>query len=213
MRDYTGISDEELIIMLRDGENEIMEYLLDKYKNLVRKKAASFFLLGGDDQDLIQEGMIGLFKAIRDYDPGRDASFFTFAELCISRNIYSAVQKFGRKKHSPLNGYVSLSYGGESGDKFGSDEEKVSIEAIEGLLPGNMGLNPEELFISREKVSMIEKFIDEELSSLEKQVLELHVTGMNYTEIAKVLERDEKSTDNALFRIKKKIRTYIEENM
>lgn len=213
MRDYTGISDEELIIMLRDGENEIMEYLLDKYKNLVRKKAASFFLLGGDDQDLIQEGMIGLFKAIRDYDPGRDASFFTFAELCISRNIYSAVQRFGRKKHSPLNSYVSLSCGGETGDKFGSDEEKVSIEAIEGLLPGNMGLNPEELFISREKVSMIEKFIEEELSSLEKQVLELHVTGMNYTEIAKVLERDEKSTDNALFRIKKKIRSYIEENM
>lgn len=213
MRDYSGITDEELIIMLRDGEEEIMEYLLDKYKNLVRKKAASFFLLGGDDQDLIQEGMIGLFKAIRDYDPGRDASFFTFAELCISRNIYSAVQRFGRKKHAPLNFYVSLSGGDNTDEKFGSDEERVSIEAIEGLLPGNMGVNPEELFIGQEKEQMIERFIEAELSDLEKQVLELHVTGMNYTEIAKVLERDEKSTDNALFRIKKKIRTYIEENM
>ena len=105
---YENVSDEELIVRLRQGETQITDYIMDKYKHLVRKKAKSMFILGGDNDDLIQEGMIGLFKAIRDYDIGRDASFFTFADLCISRQMYNAVQAARREKHAPLNSYISL---------------------------------------------------------------------------------------------------------
>ena len=111
MNRYETYSDEELILLLRDGDNRIMDYIMEKYKGLVRNKAKSMYLLGADNEDLIQEGMIGLFKAVRDYDAGRDASFYTFADLCISRQMYTAVQASGRKKHAPLNSYVSISPG------------------------------------------------------------------------------------------------------
>lgn len=197
---YEQVSDEELIDRLRDGEEQIIDYIMDKYKNLVRSKAGSMFILGADREDLIQEGMIGLFKAMRDYDSGRDASFFTFAELCISRQMYSAVQAAGRMKHIPLNSYISL-YGNSS-------EHEEDENGIIGMLADN-GLNPEDLFIDKENVEQLEKRMEQELSSFEKQVLDLYLTGMSYSQIAKVLGRDEKSTDNALQRLKGKVKKMI----
>lgn len=196
MKGYHDFTDEELIIRARDGEEEIIEYLMDKYKNLVRSKASTMFILGADREDLIQEGMIGLFKAVRDYDSGRDASFYTFAELCISRQMYTALQASGRKKHSPLNTYVSIYQG---------HDEEEGTELIEAL-ENHRERNPEEILIDKENVADIEKIIENDLSSFEKQVLELSMTGMGYVEIAKLLGKDVKSTDNALSRVKTKIR-------
>ncbi len=204
---YDNCTDEELIERLRDGEEQIMEYLMDKYKNLVRSKAKSMYILGGDTQDLIQEGMIGLFKAVRDYDSGRDASFYTFAQLCVSRNIYSAVQKSGRKKHAPLNFYTSI-YASEGGKEDAGVSEYHS--AVELMADGEVS-NPEEILISQENMEQLQKYIEEELSAFEIQVLELHITGMGYVEIAKVLGRDEKSTDNALQRIRTKLKRYMKQ--
>ena len=175
---YEEMTDEELIDQLREGDRQVMDYICDKYKNLVRSKAKSMYILGGDSEDLIQEGMIGLFKAVRDYDCGRDASFYTFADLCISRQMYTAVQASKRLKHSPLNSYVSL---------YERSSEGTDKERVEDL----------------------ERAIETELSSFEKQVLDLYLTGMSYTQIAKVLGRDEKSTDNALQRLKSKIRRLV----
>lgn len=200
--DYTQYSDEELLIRLRDGEQGITDHIMNKYKNLVRSKAKSMYILGADSEDLIQEGMIGLFKAIRDYDSGRDASFFTFADLCVSRQMYTAVQASRRQKHIPLNNYISL-YGNAS-EGQGSEEE-----ALVNVLASGSGLNPEELVIDKENVDRLEMLIERELSSFEKQVLDLYLTGMRYQQIAKVLGRDDKSTDNALQRIKTKLRKAI----
>ena len=204
-KDYLSYSDEELIGRLRDGEESITEYLMDKYKNLVRSKAKSMYILGADNEDLIQEGMIGLFKALRDYDSGRDASFLTFADLCVSRQMYTAVQASKRQKHIPLNTYVSL-YGSAGRNHDGEEEELVNVifDAAEQ--------SPEEVVIDRENVIQLEQMIERELSSFEKQVLDLYLTGMGYQQIAKVLGRDEKSTDNALQRIKTKLRKAIGQN-
>lgn len=200
MPDLEQAADEELIVRLRDGEQQITDYIMEKYKNLVRSKAGSMYILGADRDDLIQEGMIGLFKAIRDFDSGRDASFFTFAELCISRQMYSAVQAAGRMKHIPLNTYISL-YG--NGAEHGEEEE-----GIQSILADH-GLNPEDFVIDKENVEQLEKRMEQELSSFEKQVLDLYITGMSYSQIARVLGRDEKSTDNALQRLKSKIKKMI----
>ena len=198
---YDGVSDEELIDRLRQGENGITDHLLDKYKNLVRSNAQSMFILGADNDDLIQEGMIGLFKAIRDYDSGRDASFFTFADLCISRQMYNAVQASQRQKHIPLNSYISLyaqvDREAEEGQEFG---ETISSRTEPSL---------EEMVIGKETAKALEEQITQELSDFENQVLDLHLTGMTYVQIAKVLGRDEKSTDNALQRVKTKVRKLI----
>lgn len=198
---YRQYSDGELIDRLRRGETAIMDYICDKYKNLVRRKAKSMFILGGDSEDLIQEGMIGLFKAVQDYDMGRDASFCTFAELCINRQMYTAVQAAKRKKHFPLNFYVSL-----DGEETGEDREGPGLSE---LLADRTKLNPEELFLDKERVAYLEKLIEEELSDFEKQVLDLYITGMSYSQIAKVLGRDEKATDNALQRLKSKIKKML----
>lgn len=198
MKDYSGCSDEELIIKLRDGEDAVTDFIMEKYKDLVKSKAKSMYILGADTEDLIQEGMIGLFKAVRDYDCGRDASFYTFAELCVSRQMYTAVRASGRKKHLPLNGYISLY--GNSGDN-----EEMSLVNI---LPAVDGGNPETMVIDRENFENLEHVIEEQLSQMEKEVLDLHMTGMSYTEIAKVLGRDLKSTDNALQRIRTKLKKY-----
>ena len=197
--DYETSKYEELILRIRDGEEKITDYIMEKYKNLVRSKAGSMYILGADREDLIQEGMIGLFKAIRDYDIGRDASFATFADLCVARQMYTAVQAAGRKKHAPLNSYVSL-YAGNGSDK--TEEEKELLDS----LVSRDEQNPEELLIDRENVERIEKAIESELSSFERQVLDLYLTGMKYTEIARVLGKDDKSTDNALQRCRSKIR-------
>ena len=200
---YTNIVDEELIGRLRDGEAAIIDFIIDKYKNLVRSKAKSMFILGADNEDLIQEGMIGLFKAIRDYDSGRDASFFTFADLCISRQMYTAIQASGRKKHSPLNSYISL-----YSATFGNDGEDGGVELVH-IIASDTDRNPEEMLIDKENVEVLENRIDKELSGFEKQVLDLHLTGMSYIQIAKVLGKDEKSTDNALQRIKGKLKKML----
>lgn len=198
-RGYEKYSDEELIDRLRDGEDSITEYLMNKYKNLVRNKAKSMYILGADSEDLIQEGMIGLFKALRDYDSGRDASFLTFADLCVSRQMYTAVQASRRLKHIPLNTYISL-YGNVSTNREGEQEK------LENVLTARADQSPEEVVIDRENVVQLEKAIEQELSSFEKQVLDLYLTGMGYQQIAKVLGKDDKSTDNALQRIKAKLK-------
>ncbi len=200
---YGQCSDEELILRLRDGEEDITDYIMDKYKNLVKSKAKSMYILGADSDDLIQEGMIGLFKAVRDYDSGRDASFFTFADLCISRQMYTAVQASRRQKHAPLNSYISLYSHVASGGEQGEEAELVS------LLAAKAELSPEEMVIDKENVENVERAIERELSTFEKQVLDLHLTGMGYIQIAKVLGRDEKSADNALQRIKGKLKKAI----
>lgn len=201
-RNYEQASDEELIEQLRDGENAVMDYIMDKYKFLVRSKAQAMYILGADTEDLIQEGMIGLFKAVRDYDCGRDASFYTFADLCISRQMYSAVRASNCQKHLSLNTYISL-----NSAPFGENGEETMVLA--DVMSRGEGSNPEELFLDKERVSYLEKKIEEELSDFEKEVLDLYLIGMSYSQIAKVLGRDDKSTDNALQRLKFKIRKLL----
>lgn len=197
---YEHTSDEELIDRLREGENSIVDFIMDKYKNMVKSKAKSMYILGADTQDLIQEGMIGLFKAVRDYDCGRDASFYTFADLCVSRQMYTAIQASRRKKHWPLNSYVSLN---------GETQSREEDSFLQDVLPGDFNNNPENLVLDKERTEFLEMQIDRELSTFEKQVLDLQLTGMSYSQIAKVLGRDEKSTDNALQRVKTKIRKIL----
>lgn len=203
VRDYNEYTDEELILLLREGETAVTDYIMEKYKNLVRSKAKSMFILGADKDDLIQEGMIGLFKAIRDYDSGRDASFFTFADLCVSRQMYTAVQSSNRKKHEPLNKYISLNASSEE-----IVEDSVGQEFM-NMLANSIDQSPEEIIIDRENIKLLSEKIEQELSAFEKQVYDLHLTGMVYTDIAKVLGKDEKSTDNALQRIKNKLRKIL----
>lgn len=198
MQDYEKYTDEELIVRIRDGKNEISDYIITKYKNLVRGKVKSMYLLGGDMEDLIQEGMIGLYKAIRDYDAGRDASFFTFADICVSRQVFSAIEKDSRKKHGPLNTSISLDV--KTGD--GESGESVLASVISSVTDRN----PEEIILSNELVERVYDFIRNQLTGVERQVIELYITGLKISEIAKVLSRDEKSTDNALWRAKNKIK-------
>lgn len=201
-KSYDDAADEELIDLLKEGESSITDYIMDKYKYLVRSKAQSMYILGADSEDLIQEGMIGLFKAIRDYDCGRDASFHTFADLCVSRQMYKAVQAAKRQKHIPLNTYISL---------YGSFQEQNGEEGgnLADFLFSRTELNPEDMFIDKESAQDLEKRIEQELSAFENQVLDLYMTGMGYAQIAKVLGRDEKSTDNALQRVKTKIKKVV----
>ena len=197
------MTDDEMIMSIREGDKSLVEVLINKYKDMVRARAKSMYILGAEPEDLIQEGMIGLFKAVQDYDIGRDASFSTFAQLCISRQIYNAVQASKRLKHIPLNTYVSL-YGGDTDNESGDK----STDLIENV-PSKKDINPEEMFIDRENVETLEKKLEEVLSDMEKQVLELSMTGMGYVEIAKVLGKDEKSTDNALQRARGKVKKLI----
>ena len=201
--EYQQYSDEELMMSLQDGEAGIIDFIMNKYKNLVKSKAKSMYILGADKDDLIQEGMIGLFKAVRDYDSGRDASFFTFADLCISRQMYTAVQASRRQKHIPLNTYISLYATAKENAENEEDMALVNILALKSEQ------SPEEMLMDKENVEQLEKTIERELSSFEKQVLDLYLTWMRYTQIAKVLGRDEKSTDNALQRIKSKLKKAI----
>ena len=200
---FKQATDEELILMYRDGEEDAAGFIMNKYKNLVRKKASSMYILGADRDDLIQEGMIGLFKAVRDYDMGRDVNFYTFADLCVSRQMYTAVQASNRQKHLPLNTYISI-YSQSQNSEEGAEEYSIM-----NTLTAQRESNPEEMVIEQENAEQMENAILKELSELEKQVFELHLTGMTYTEIAKVLGRDEKSTDNALQRIKVKIKKIL----
>ncbi|MBQ4482208.1 MAG: sigma-70 family RNA polymerase sigma factor [Lachnospiraceae bacterium] len=196
-------SDEEIIENVREGEASGIDELFERYKDVVRSIASTMYLIGGENDDLIQEGMIGLFKAVQEYDPGRDASFGTFARLCITRQIYSAVKASSRKKHIPLNTYVSL-YEENKDD----DESGRSVEVQDMLRAGN-ATDPEQVVLSNEKSEEIERAIEQELSPLEKNVLELYVTGMSYSDIADVLGKNEKAMDNAIQRIRGKLRKYL----
>ena len=194
---YENYSDEELIFALREkNETDIMDYLLNKYKNLVKKKAKVLFLISGDTDDLIQEGMIGLFKAIRDYDKEKDSSFFHFAQICISRQMYTAMEASNRKKHAPLNSYISLS----------ASEENESGENLPELLEEVSGTNPEQIVINKEELAQMRKKADSVLSPMEKEVLAYYLQGMNYTKIAEVMQKSAKSIDNALQRIRNKLK-------
>lgn len=193
--EYQKYTDEELIEQLRNGKTDITDYIMDKYKYLVRKRANAMFLIGGDTDDLIQEGMIGLFKAIRDYKREKDASFYHFADICIARQIYSAVEASRRKKHQPLNGYISLNSGMCT---EGSDSFLDLLESFENA-------NPEQLLIDRENVTAIREKARKNLSDMEWTVLEYHLQGLNYRQIAECMEKEPKSIDNALQRIRGKL--------
>ena len=196
MKQYDGIKDEELISRFKNGESEILDYLMEKYKNMVRKKARTMFLIGGENDDLIQEGMIGLFKAVSDYQPDRDAAFQTFASICVDRQIYNAIQSSNRQKHQPLNSYISLS------EQDGENEEHLG---------DNWGENPESIIIDQENVQDLEQEITATLSPMENQVLEYYLAGNGYGEIAQIMGKTPKSIDNALQRIRIKIREQLEQ--
>jgi RNA polymerase sporulation-specific sigma factor len=202
MKNYKDYTDEQLVLKIHDdNESDAIDYIMNKYKNLVRKKAGSMYILGADRDDLIQEGMIGLFKAIRDYDIGRDASFMTFADLCISRQMYSAIASSARKKHAPLNSYISI--------YTSREDDENSATAIESILESDSSSIPEQLIIEQENVKALEDAIDKELSILERQILDLYITGMSVKQISAVLGRDLKSTDNAMQRVRKKLKKYL----
>lgn len=195
MEGYQKFSDEQLIGMLREGNDGIMDYILGKYKPLVLRKANAMYLIGGDTDDLIQEGMIGLFKAIRDYRAERESSFFHFAELCITRQLYSAVEASNRKKHAPLNSYVSF--------YSKTDEEGKSL--AETLSTDTMD-NPEQLVIAHENLAQFWEEVKRHLSAMEQEVLDEYLAGHNYRQIAEKLGKSPKAIDNALSRIRAKIR-------
>lgn len=192
--DYEQISDEELIDRLRNGEEQITDYICDKYKNLVRSKAKSMFILGGDNEDLIQEGMIGLFKAVRDYKEEKETSFFSFADLCISRQLYSALEASNRKKHQPLNTYISFS--NQDGEEGMNLEEVVTDHNV----------SPEQMLIEQEGREEFFHRLKENLSSMERTVLYLYLEGNSYTQIAEIMSKSPKSIDNTLQRIRGKIK-------
>lgn len=194
---FNNLTDEELIFLAhKKSGREAEEYLLNKYKNLVRARAKAYFLVGGDNDDLVQEGMIGLFKAIRDFDKDKDVSFHSFAELCIKRQIFTAIKTADRQKHQPLNTYISLNK-----PVYDDDSERTLIETV----AERESIDPENLYIMREKLGDIEKEIENKLSKLEKRVLILHLEGMSYREISEIIDKPEKSIDNALQRIKRKL--------
>ena len=203
MKKYENIQDEQLIRRLREGESAIMDYIISKYKYLVIRAAKAIYLIGGENDDLIQEGMIGLFKAIRDFDINQETSFYSFAELCISRQMYTAIKLSQRQKHMPLNSYVSL-YDIKKSD-YG-DKQSPLIEQLE--IETNS--NPEELFLDKERMQMLVEQLNERLSDMERRVLHLHLQGEDYRSIATLLENSPKSIDNALQRIRQKMRTILE---
>lgn len=201
---YDAASDEELVLWYRQGEKQAADYIINKYKNLVLKKVGSMFLLGGDRADLIQEGMLGMFKAVRDYDMNKDVSFFTFADLCVTRQIYTAVQSSNRKKHLPLNTYVSI-----YSQSVSEEDESKEGRFLFNILADVSEKSPEDMIIERESIEQMESAIADELSKFETEVLNLYLAGLNYIEIAGVLGKDEKSADNALQRIKAKVRKIV----
>ena len=198
MSKYDRMTDEQLLCDYKNGNQEIMDYLMVKYKSMVRKKARAMYLLGGENEDLIQEGMIGLFKAVQDYDVDQEASFFSFARLCVTRQLYSAIEASNRKKHSPLNSYISL-YEREDGEGSLIDTMESEHET-----------NPEELLVSQEHAKSLEERLEKDLSELERRVLYLHLMGTDYKTIAKLLDRSPKTIDNALQRIKGKMQKILE---
>ncbi len=193
--DYNNLSDEEMLKLIDNKDEDAMEHMLKKYSGVVKKEIRTMYLIGAETEDLAQEGMIGLFKAVRDYEPDKGAAFSTFATLCVKRQIQTAVNTSNRKKHIPLNSYVSL-YG---------DSDNDETDLIEALVAYEGESNPEMIVLAKEKRKSMDDRIHTELSSLEKKVLNLYLEGLSYAEIAEVLKRTEKAVNNALQRIRKKL--------
>ena len=199
-RDLEKLSEDEIILIAQNRNDEAMTYLMEKYKGLVRQKVRTLFLIGGDKDDLVQEGMIGLYKAICDYSPDKEASFRTFADLCISRQVYTAIKTSNRMKNQPLNSYISIYSPAYSDENALADGDFIIDQEIR-----TSQLNPEEIIIDRENASRIEKNLFAYLSKMETKVLELYLEGMTYQEIASYMAKSPKSIDNALQRIKSKL--------
>ena len=193
------LSDEEVVEYVREGDSQALEYLIEKYRNFVRAKSRSYFLIGADHEDILQEGMIGLYKAIRDFKQGKESSFRAFAELCITRQIITAIKTATRQKHIPLNSYVSL-------DKpiYEEDSDRTLLDVI----MSSEELDPEEMFISQEDAARIEETMNNVLSDLEQKALMLYLEGSSYQEISEELNRHVKSIDNALQRVKRKLENH-----
>ena len=199
--ELVNMTDEEVVELARQGDRDAQEYLIGKYKNFVRAKARSYFLIGADKEDIIQEGMIGLYKAIRDYRPDKLSSFRAFAELCITRQIITAIKTATRQKHIPLNSYISLNK-----PIYDEDSDRTLLDVISGTRV----TDPEELVISQEDFDDIEAKLGEILSSLEWNVLMYYLEGKSYQDIAEGLDRHVKSIDNALQRVKRKLERYLQ---
>lgn len=197
MSKYDRMTDEQLLCDYKNGNQEIMDYLMVKYKSMVRKKARAMYLLGGENEDLIQEGMIGLIKAVRDFDVTQKTSFSSFAELCVSRQMYSVIEASNRKKHLPLNSYISLY---EDSEQEGEGRSLPLIDTIESSKEND----PEVLYFGKEYTEAFAEQLKELLSPLENHVLYLHLMGTDYRTIAELLGKSPKSVDNALQRIKTK---------
>jgi len=200
VKDYINLEDEQIVLLVRNGEKEAMDFLIHKYKNLVKLKARAYFLIGADREDVVQEGMIGLYKAIRDYQPDKAMAFKTFSDLCITRQMITAVKNATRQKHIPLNSYVSLNR-----KIFDDESDKTYIE----LVSGEVVSDPEQLIIKKEEFSGIENKMGEILSPFEWEVLSLYLNGKSYYEISKQIKRPVKSIDNALQRVKKKVEKHV----
>lgn len=197
--EFEKMSENDIINLAQNKEDSAMEYLLEKYKPLVRQKTRKLFLIDGDKDDLIQEGMIGLFKAVRDYQAGKDAAFRTFADLCISRQLYSAIKKSNRLKNQPLNSYISI-----YSDEFNDADELAGDRTVISSGSDNIA-NPEAIVIDRESAVDMQNQMLDKLSKMEREVLKRYLDGMTYQEIAADMEKSPKSIDNALQRIKGKI--------
>ena len=198
------LTDEEIVELAKNGNVTALEYLINKYKNFVRAKARTYFLIGADREDIIQEGMIGLYKAIRDYRYDRQASFRAFAEICVTRQMITAIKTATRQKHIPLNSYISLNK-----PVFDEESERTLGEVVTTEKEGN----PEEMFINQENLMDIESTMQRILSPLEQDVVNLYLEGKSYTEIAQKLGRHVKSVDNALQRVKRKLEQYLEQQL
>lgn len=198
-QNYASLSDEMVIAIIREGNQEAVEYLLHKYTALVKKETRKIYMIGADYDDVAQEGMIGLFQAIRDYDETKGASFHTFASLCIKRHICSIVTASNRMKHKPLNEYVSFYTAAANASETG--DEWLLLD----MLTADLTSNPEEVVIDQENVTTLEQRIQSYLSTYEQRVLELYLQGKSYTDIASQLDKSEKSVDNAIQRIRSKI--------
>ncbi|BBW98144.1 RNA polymerase sporulation sigma factor SigH [Geobacillus sp. FSL W8-0032] len=201
IKDYRHLDDEQLVALVHEGDREALDFLIHKYQNFVRAKARSYFLVGADREDIVQEGMIGLYKAVRDFKGDKLSSFKAFAELCITRQMITAIKTATRQKHIPLNSYVSL-------DKPIYDDE--SDRTLMDVLSGTQATDPEQLIVNREEVGDIELKMAELLSDLERKVLALYLDGRSYQEISEELNRHVKSIDNALQRVKRKLEKYLE---
>lgn len=197
-KDYKEYSDELLVRMARDGDEKAEDFLLKKYKDFVRSKARAYFLVGGDSDDLIQEGMIGLYNAIGHYDESMASSFMTYAAICINNKLISAVSADGRQKNAPLNGYVSI---------YSSITDETGEEAsLSDVLPDTENINPEAIILNEEQEKITINRLLGKLSALEKEILSYYMEGMSYSEIAKLIGKTEKSVDNAIQRIRLKMR-------